>query len=268
MTSPTRHGRRRYAHRASSRRREPVFAITAGVLLVALCIPVAWRALSNRSDRRVAARRAAPSNPSSVPRPLAAPPTTSLGTVSRTTGPPTTPIPPTAPGVLIHVVPALRDIQFRVGQTLYTTSSDGMVDVPDARGNVKVSYVGYSVTPPLQQINLRSWSDGSTAPDRVLDASGHGHVSVAVDLRYRVTIKITGLDNSTSRTLKLTSPVGSLTVTDGSQHWVLATRGERSSVGIVARTTTYSFGPPRGAPTGRSQEFTATPESLWVIRAA
>ena len=258
MTGPRRRWRRRYAHSASHRR-EPVFAITAGLLVLALCIPVAYRALSDDSDHRTThqaaakgqtstprtSSRSATSTTSTTPRPGAIPrstePTTTKPTAPSTTTPATAPIPQAAPGILIRVVPAVRDIQISVGGTLYTTSADGIVAVPGARGDVPVTYVGYSVSPPLQLVSLGTWSDGSTAANRSLDADGHGHVSLAINIRYRVTFRITGTPST--RALKATSPAGSLTVTDGSQQWVLAKRGERSGASIVARPITVLVRP-------------------------
>jgi len=266
MTAPTRRGRRRYAHRASSRR-EPIYAIAAGVIVVALCIPVAWRALSNDSNHEAAPKRV--TSTSSAPRSSAAPTKAPKSTSSspEITPPARTPIARTAPGIQIRVVPAVRDVQVMVNQTLYTATSDGVVNVPSARGSINVSYVGYSVIPALQVVTFRTWSDGITAPARTLDANGRGHVSMAIDVRYRVIVTTAGGARTRSRTLTATSSVGPVKFTEGARRWVLAARGERSSSGVIPRTIEYSFDPPRGASANRRQTFTAGPEALWTVRA-
>lgn len=254
MTDRLPPARRQYAHRAS-RRRQPVYAITAGVLVVALCIPI-WRAVSDRSGHRATSHRVTTTQPSSTTAPAA----------PRPSGPTSTPIPQTGPGVQIKVVPAVRDVQVMVDGTLYTTTSDGLVEAPGARGTVQVAFVGYSVIPALQEVAFDAWSDGLTTPSRTLDAGGHGHISLAIDVRYRVTVTLTP---SAPGAISLTasSPVGPVQFTNGSRRWVLAQRGERSGAEIVARTITYSFDPPHGAPAGQRQEFTAGPEALWTVRA-
>ncbi|MDQ6696255.1 MAG: hypothetical protein M3Z46_02195, partial [Actinomycetota bacterium] len=180
MSVLTRRGRRAYAHRASSRR-EPIFAIAAGILVVAIGIPVAWRALSDDSGHPAAPHRttstssaprsASPHSP--IPGPSSGPGTQPQATQPQltqtpTSPPVTTPLAQTSPGVLIRVVPAVRDVQVMVDQTLYTTTSDGIIRVPSARGNIDVAYVGYSVIPALQEVTFRSWSDGQTTPARTL----------------------------------------------------------------------------------------------------
>jgi hypothetical protein len=171
------------------------------------------------------------------------------------------------PGILIRVVPAVRDVQVMVDQTLYTTTADGTIDVHAARGTVPVSFVGYSVIPALQEVAFRAWSDGVTSPVRTLDAGGHGHVSLAIDVSYRVTVSIVGRSASGPNAVTATSAAGAVRFTSGTRRWVLAVRGERSGADVVARSITYSFDPPRSAPTGPRQEFTAGPEALWVVRA-
>lgn len=268
MSVFTRRARRNYAHRASSHR-EPIFAIAAGILVVAIGIPVAWRALSDDSGHGATARRAA--STSSAPQssaPRGSTPIPSSGSSTpKTTPPVTTPLARTSPGILIRVVPAVRDVQVMVDQTLYTTTSNGIINVPSARGNIDVAYVGYSVIPALQEVSFRSWSDGQTTPGRALDASSRGHVDLAVDVRYRVTVKITGAPAARRRTLTATSPVGPVKFTDGERRWVLAARGEQSSTGVAPQEIIYSFDPPRGATGSQRQTFTPGPEDLWTVQA-
>lgn len=164
-------------------------------------------------------------------------------------------------------MPAVRDVQVLVDQTLYTTTSDGIINAPSARGKISVSYVGYSVIPALQEVSFRYWSDGLTSPERTLDADGRGHLSLAVDLRYRVTVTVNGGAATAKPTLTATSPFGSTHFTDGSRRWVLAVRGELSGGAVVERSVTYAFDPPHGAPKSQRQQFTAGPEALWAVRA-
>lgn len=266
--------RRRYAHRAT-RGRQPLFAVAAGVILVALCIPLAWRALSG-DDHSTAGQDATPSRQAASRRTTSSPsPSTGAATSSVEAAPTTAPsaAPSTtssarvSPGVLIRVVPAVRDVQVLVDQTLYTTTSDGTIDVPTARGTVPVSFVGYSVIPALQEVVFRSWSDGVATPARTLDAGGHGHMSLAIDVSYRVTVSIVGGKASGPAVVTAASPAGPVRFTSGTRRWVLALRGEQSGHDVVARPIPYSFDPPRGAPAGSRQQFTASPEALWVVRA-
>ena len=160
----------------------------------------------------------------------------------------------------------MRDVQIMIGRTVYTTAADGIVDVPNARGTVHVTYIGYSVTPALQQVAFRTWSDGVTASSRDVDADGRGHLGLAIDLRYRVTVAVPAGSKPGPAKVTASSPLGSVQFTNGSPQWVIAERGERTGAAVVARTITYSFKPAAGAPAGRRQEFTASPEALWVVR--
>ncbi|MDQ6697312.1 MAG: hypothetical protein M3Z46_07625, partial [Actinomycetota bacterium] len=100
-----------------------------------------------------------------------------------------------------------------------------------------------------------------------LDASGRGHVSLAVDVRYRVTVKIAGGLVAGQHTLTATSPFGQVRFTDGERRWVLAARGEQSSTGVTPHEVVYSFDPPRGTPASQRQTFTPGPEDLWTVQA-
>jgi len=193
--------------------------------------------------------------------------TTSTTSSTPTSGVPVTkPIPATGPGIRIQAVPALRDIQVMIDGTSFTTNADGVIDAPEIRGSVSVRYLGYSASPPLQQVGFRTWSDGSTAPSRRLDADGQGHVSLGVDLRYRVTVRVSGANGSPSTKLTASSAVETLTFTDGSTRWVLSQRGELSEDRLTVKRVVYSFDPPRGG-SAQKQRFTAGPEDLWLVKA-
>ena len=171
MTGPAGGRRRRYAHQAR-RRRQPILAVTAGVLLAAVFVPVrvasTVRQLRPRGSTTPRGRDRRNISPTNVGAPVddraagrtpldCTPLDCTRSTAPATTAPKTTtgpapPAGPAEPGVLIRVVPAVRDVQIMIGRTVYTTAADGIVDVPNARGTVHVTYIGYSVIPALQQV--------------------------------------------------------------------------------------------------------------------
>lgn len=235
-------------HRIERARRVPLVTIAAGVGLVALCFPLA-KALSGGPALRASFSRD----------PL--PPRASLPTVV----PLVSTIPLAPPGVRIQVVPGLRDVEFRIGGAVYATDPNGVIEVPEARGRVAVAYLGYSVTPALQQVSFRSWSDGATALTRAVDADGRGHIGAAVDLRYRVTVReVRSSQPAPPGGLTASTLYGPVTFANGTGQWVLAERGEGSGPGLKARRVAYTFWPvgPR-----KAQRFNPSPEAVWVVRA-
>jgi hypothetical protein len=149
--------------------------------------------------------------------------------------------------LVIQTIPALENIQFRLGDQIFTSDKSGFARIAVSRsGDYNLDVVSSSSPDPNMRVEFNRWFDDTYVPTRIMHIPQQNTVQVGFQVSYKVGQTFIDLQNQavavdriTSITLKSNQGT-SYTFTDGQPRWLPASLVTRRSLGLEIVPIQYS----------------------------